>query len=90
MEFKDCLRRYHVAPLRYDDGKELSEGDYKLLFVFLKKYYAARFRSEGLPVPEIPAGLEAKAEKAANAALFPLSIEDFMDIYTNQQGGCAL
>ena len=39
MIFNDVLRLYHISPLHYDDGSELSEKDYVSLFNILSKYF---------------------------------------------------
>ena len=38
MKFKDCLRRYHIFPLQYEDGTELEENDYVELHKMLVNY----------------------------------------------------
>ena len=39
MKFVDFLRRYHIAPLKYDDGRVLVEKDYFDFYSILSKYF---------------------------------------------------
>ena len=38
MEFNDVLMRYGISPLRYEDGKVLTEKEYAMLFRMWMNY----------------------------------------------------
>lgn len=87
MEFKELLQRYHVSPLRYEDGTELVEKDYKNLYLILKKYFIAQKMILNKDEPAISQNLISKAEKNNECSLISPDVEDIMDILMEQKGG---
>lgn len=88
MDIKETLKRYHISPLRYEDGTELSEKDYISLFEFMTKYfYAKNTLSENKKSYSIPENLINQVERLQKFALIPASFDDVMDILMEQTGG---
>lgn len=84
MCFKEILQRYHIAPLKYDDGVELEERDYVNLFTILSKYFTIKQKVEGCNLPVIKEHLIAKVESAIKNSLVPFEPEELMDILMEQ------
>lgn len=88
MDIKETLERYHISPLRYEDGTELSEKDYISLFEFMTKYfYAKNALSENKKSYSIPENLINQVDRLKKFALIPPVFEDVMDILMKQTGG---
>lgn len=90
MEFKEILQRYHISPLRFDDGVELSERDYFDLAVILQKYYLAKKMTGSTRIPKIPDNLVEKTQKNFKRSLLPMEVENIMDMLMEQTGGNVL
>ena len=75
MKFNEILRRYHVSPLKYEDGTELEEKDYRELYKILSKYYYIR--------GELYKGDERlirRLDSNVKNAIIPLEPEEQMDV----------
>ncbi len=84
MEFKDILRRYHISPLQYDDGTELNESDYNLLYQILNKYYTINSYLRKR-VPKLDSSINQKIESYIKCSLIPPETEEIMDILMEQE-----
>lgn len=84
MCFKEILQRYHISPLKYDDGVELEERDYVNLFTILSKYFTIKQKVEGGNLPVIKEQLIAKVESTIKNSLVPFEPEELMDILMEQ------
>lgn len=84
MYFKEILQRYHISPLKYDDGVELEERDYVNLFTILSKYFTIKQKVEGGNLPVIKEQLIAKVESTIKNSLVPFEPEELMDILMEQ------
>lgn len=84
MQFREILQRYHISPLKYDDGTELGEKDYCSLFVILQKYFLSRKIIGQEKVFASMDKLIKKAEQSYERSLLPLEVEDVMDILMEQ------
>ena len=81
MAFKEILKRYHISPLQYEDGKELTERDYLELFKFLMKYYCIRgIFDKNFVIPSVPMDSMDKVKRCAEKSLLPLTEEECLDI----------
>lgn len=80
MDFKEILKRYHISPLKYDDGSELNEQDYSQLYLILQKYYFAKVECGITRVPQIPDYLKTKVASLKKRSLLDVTLEDIMDI----------
>ena len=90
MNFKETLERYHVSPLKYSDGTELNEKDYKDLYILLLKYFTAQRIVSKNKMPEINSEIVSKAEQNYSRALIKQNFEDIMDCLMEQKGGLVL
>ena len=90
MDFRETLKRYHISPLRYEDGTELNEIDYGSFFMVLQKYYFAKNMLDSFRIPQIPENLKHKVEVRCKKALLAPDLEDLMDILMEQEGGNVL
>lgn len=84
------MQRYHISPLKYDDGTELEEKDYFNLGTVLLKYYYGKQLLQDTRVPRIPDGLAKKAADHMKRSLLGVDFEGIMDILMEQQGGIVL
>ncbi|MBR6401841.1 MAG: hypothetical protein IKS48_00490 [Eubacterium sp.] len=85
MCFKEMLKRYHISPLQYADGEELSERDYFSLFTILQKYYTIKsMNDEKFNIPFVDKALIDKVSRNKEKSLIPLSDEECMDILMKQ------
>lgn len=84
MEFKNVLRHYHVAPLQYEDGVELNDKDYKILFDMYERYQCVIFILQNEPIPEYFQikynELLMKIKSIQMNSIFPLTEEEIIDI----------
>ena len=86
MEFKEILQKYHVEPLHYADGSELTESDYGYFYLILQKYYFAKKILKQPRIPSISEALKNKVIKLKNEALWEPSVEDLFDVLMDQGG----
>ena len=80
MKFIEFLRRYHIAPLKYDDDRLLVEKDYEDLFVMLTRYEKARELC-GCDIKQpLDESLIKSAEFSIKNSIISPNICDIMDI----------
>lgn len=88
MDFKNILRRYHVSPLQYEDGVELDEKDYHILFNMYERYQCITLVLNNEPISEyyqLKFGeLIAKVKSIQLNSIFPLTNEEIIDIIMEQ------
>lgn len=84
MEFKKVLERYHISPLKYDDGVELSEKDYDILFKMFEKVKALEEFFKSGTIPEKLSVEFNKLNSIKKNSLFELSDEECLDIIMNK------
>lgn len=82
MKFTDVLKRYHIAPLKYDDNRILVEKDYLDLFKILMKYFVMKFSFEDMK--SMFDELSKKKEFTLKNMLLNLSEEEMIDILMGQ------
>ena len=87
MNVTELLRRYHIAPLKYEDGVELTDKDYFDLAGFLIRYFHAKKVMGFSKTPHIPDNLISRVERYMKQCLLDITIEDIMDILMEQKGG---
>ena len=87
MNFREILGRYHVSPLKYADGTELNEKDYRDLYVMLQKYFTAQRITTKNKMPEANPDLIKRAEQDYARALIKQDFTDVMDCLMEQKGG---
>lgn len=82
MKFTDVLKRYHIAPLKYDDNRILVEKDYLDFFKILMKYFVMKFSFEDMK--SMFDELSKKKEFTLKNMLLNLSEEEMIDILMGQ------
>ena len=85
MKFTDCLKRYHISPLNYNDGTELDERDYLELYKMLHRYFEMK---ELLLIKEkwqIDEYILDKIRATIKNSLIPMEEQDVMDILMEQK-----
>ena len=86
MDFRETLRRYHISPLQYENGQELTENDYSQLFGILQKYYYAKTMCGYTRTPVIPENLKNRVINLQKRSLFDLTSEEIMDTLMEFEG----
>ena len=88
MKFTEFLQRYHISPLRYEDGTVLEEKDYRDFFMLLVKYDAV---TRGFPsVGDLLDETEKKVDFVRRNGLLPMEDAEILDMLMEQDSNPVL